>query len=210
MPLTGWHAYQVIEPKEDEDAITVDLTLDPGQPVESKVIGPDGQPFGGATVAGLSPTWEWPVKQDAATFTAHAAGLGEKRPVAALHAEKKLAGMTTLTLDDKESPAIKLAPWGAVTGRLLQDGKPVAGAELKLRFAERVAERLYSPLFKDHRVVTDKDGRFRVDVPFADTKLYLGFSHKGQRLRVGAELGEPMVQAGATKDLGDLAVKPED
>ena len=107
------------------------------------MVGPEGRPFRGATVAGLRAMFEEPATLDGDTFTAQAILPEDARTVAAVHAGKKLGGTAVVRASQKSPPVVRLAAWGALTGRVVgPDGKPIAGAEVRLHFAERAAAKL--------------------------------------------------------------------
>ncbi|MFO0807832.1 MAG: carboxypeptidase-like regulatory domain-containing protein [Gemmataceae bacterium] len=147
-------AYRVIEPNANTGRMENDFRLHPGSAVAGTVVSPNGQPFAGATVAGTSPTYEEPKQVDGAAFTAQAVVPGEGRPVGALHVGQRLAGLTKVSANADESPVIRLAAWGAVTGRVIDaDGKPVAGATVKLRYDNGAPNQLH------HAATNDKARR---------------------------------------------------
>jgi RNA polymerase sigma factor (sigma-70 family) len=210
MPLLGNHAYRVIDPPVGARELTVDVQLDPGMAVTGKVVGPDGKPLKGVTAAGLAATLETPATLTGATFTAEALLAEDARTVAAVHAGKKLGGTVVIRGSDK-APVLRLAPWGAVAGRVMgPDGKPVAGARVWLYFADRAAEILQQDLTVGTVTATDAGGRFRCDVPFAGQKFTLSFVAGGKFLTPDKRTRELTCTAGKTNDLGDITVKREE
>jgi hypothetical protein len=212
LPLSGWHGYQIINPKPGTESLAVDFRLDPGQTVTGRVVGPDGKAFVGTTVAGLSATFEKPTALIGDTFTAQAVVVDEHRPVAAVHAAKKLAGIADASAEAKDPPTIKLAAWGTVAGRLLDgDGKPVAGAVVYLSYGRLAAAALlHHHLTNGKGATTDGDGRFRLDAPFADAKFDLTFSHAGKFLKANRTFHDLTIKAGETRALGDVKVQKDE
>jgi hypothetical protein len=209
-PLSSYHAYRLIDPAVGAEKLSADVQLDPGKAVVGKVVGPDGKPFAGATVAGVVPLFEDPTTLKGDTFTVAAVLPEDNRTVAAVHAGNKLAGTVVVRGSGKPAPVLRLAPWGAITGRLVgPDGKPVTGAQVRLYYEDRAAERLQGRL-GDGKVTTDVDGQFRHDVPFAGVGVDLTFSHKGKYLETRAPQRGLTVRAGETRALGDIAVTGED
>jgi RNA polymerase sigma factor (sigma-70 family) len=207
-PLSSYHDYRVIDVPVGGEKLTVDLQLDPGQTVTGKVVGPDGKPVKGATVSGLAALFGRPTELAGDTFTAEAILAEDARTVAAVHAEKKLAGTVVIHGAAKTPPVLRLAAWAALTGRLVDaEGKPIAGASFRLHFEDRVAGRLHRQLQGGKALTTDAAGRFRADVPFSGMKFILFFARKGKYLNTDRRLRELTCAAGATKDLGDVAVR---
>jgi RNA polymerase sigma factor (sigma-70 family) len=206
--LSGSHAYRVLDPAVGTEKLTADLQLEPGNALAGKVVGPDGKPFVGATITGLSATYERPTTLKADTFTAQALLADDTRTVAALHRRKKLAGTVVVQGKDKGPAVVRLAAWGAVTGRVVDgEGKPIRGALVRLNFTVQGAADLHYHLVKGQPVTTDAAGRFRWDVPFAGVPFVLSFAHKGRFLSTDRELRELTVEAGKTRALGDIRVK---
>jgi RNA polymerase sigma factor (sigma-70 family) len=208
-PLAGYHDYRVIEPALGAEALTADFQLDPGKSVAGKVVGPDGQPFAGATVVGLTGGFERPATLTGATFTASALRADDTRTVAAVHTGK-LGGAATARGDGKEAPVVRLAAWGAVTGRVMDaEGNPVAGAMVRLYFTDQAASDLHRHLTDGKPATTDSAGRFRCDVPFAGVGINLVVSHRGKFLNLDTPQRGLTVKAGETKALGDLTGKEQ-
>lgn len=82
-----------------------------------------------------------------------------------------------------------------MTGRLITSGgKPLAGARVSCAGIT---------------VHTGKDGRFRIDGLTAGEKYALFISKESQiRHIVGGDPNDLTIEAGETKDLGDLHIKP--
>jgi hypothetical protein len=57
------------------------------------------------------------------------------------------------------SPIVQLAPWGAIEGTALAEGKPIVNASIRLKPAEQEHGFNHSVQFEE-RVVTDAEGRF--------------------------------------------------
>src|SRR5438132_1059792 len=170
-PLMSYHGYRLIDPPVGTEKLTADLQLDPGKTVAGKVVGPDGKPFRGATVAGLAGTLEVPATLKDDTFTAAALLPEDSRTVAAVHAGKKLAGTVVVSGAASATPVVRLGKWGILTGRVVDhDGKPIAGVRVRLYFEDRAAALLHHHLAGDQSATTDAAGRFRCDVPFAGVK----------------------------------------
>jgi RNA polymerase sigma factor (sigma-70 family) len=222
-PLSTTHAYRVIDPPAGTEKLTVDIQLDAGKTVAVKVVGPDGQPFKGATVTGRVAMFDEPAILKDDTFTVAALLPEDSRLVAAVHADKKLGGTVVVDSKEKAPPVVRLAAWGTLTGRVVgSDGQPVAGMGIGLAFGfpgvkfsarptppPSAAAKLYGHLMGDREVTTGADGRFRCDVPFAGLAFNVSFVHKGKRLGAEKPPRDVTVAPGKTRDLGDIVVKGE-
>jgi RNA polymerase sigma factor (sigma-70 family) len=209
--LGSYHAYRVIEPVVGAETMTVDVQVDPGKVVAGKVVGPDGKPFSRATFTGLTGRFSRPAARDSDTFTVQALLPDEARTVAVADAGKKLAGTVVVRADAKEPPVVRLAAWGAITGRIVDaEGNPIAGARLRMYFTDQVASDLYRHLSGDRTVTTDAAGRFRCDVPFAGIGFNLNFIHNGKYLNLEKSQQGLTITAGEVKSLGDIVAKSPD
>jgi RNA polymerase sigma factor (sigma-70 family) len=207
-PLLGTNAFKVIEPPDGAEPLTVNFALDPGKSVTGRIEDADGKPAAGAMVAGLGPTWVRVERSADATFTAVALDPDHPRNIAAIHPQRKLAGVAQLRGDEKE-PVVRLKPWGAVTGVVQDaDGKPLAGVALRLSFLDRtVAGAADAAQMRLESIITDKDGKFRLDVPFGGQEFRIALTHGVQRLDAGKQLDKLSVKPGEAKDLGAVKTK---
>jgi hypothetical protein len=167
-------------------------------------------------VKGLTAIWPSSTPLKAATFTAVALDPREPRQLLFVHRERKLAGQLVVRGDEKGEVTVRLAPWGALTGRILdRDGQPLAGARIQLGFLHPT---VFQPVTwwagpMGGEVTTDRDGRFRAEGLTAGVKFRLSAStSRGEYLPLADTpdgLGALVVEAGQTKELGDLTAKPE-
>jgi RNA polymerase sigma factor (sigma-70 family) len=210
-PLLGFNAYRVIDPAAGTASLTVDFQLNHGKPLTGRLVDPDGRPVAGATLAGLSSDGDGPVKCEGAEFTAVALDPDHPRPVAAIHPERKLAATVPLRGDEKEPPVVRLQPWGALTARVVDaEGKPLAGVSVRVWFRERSAAAAYDAARPEgEAILTDRDGRFRLDVPFGGEEFGITLRKDGRYLDAGEPLRKVTVSLGEVKDLGAVTVKTE-
>jgi RNA polymerase sigma factor (sigma-70 family) len=210
--------YHIVDTDKTDKLLTFDIELDPGRTVKGSLIGPDGKPVLGATACGLnySPinrrNVEYSPRQEnrllkSAEFVVERLDTRESRTISFLHQERKLIGHAVVRGDEKGPLTVRLAPWGTLTGRLVDEqGKPLADVRVNLHALSLPAPGLGS--LQEFR--TDKEGRFRVE------GLLPGLKHKltltaGKANKVAIAAGDPLnelsVKAGEVKDLGDIAVK---
>jgi RNA polymerase sigma factor (sigma-70 family) len=216
--IQPFHTVMEINPAKDAESVRCDIVLDPGRTLSGKVLDSEGRPLAGARVAGLSGTGHWehePLRT--AAFTVVALGPGETRLLQFSHADKYLAGSLVVRGDAKGPLTVTLGPAGVLTGRFVtrKEKKPLADLEM---FAD-----LYGPIANPRMLTkppdptigtfprslrTDKDGKFRIE-DLATGLKYRIVLHKGMyALFPDGPAGKGVsVEAGETKDLGDVTVK---
>ena len=194
------HTYLEINPSDDAESVTCELVLDPGTMLRGTLTGPDGKPVAGAQALGLtaySRSRNWtriPLKGDA--FIVYGLAPTDEREVVFVHMGKQLAALTRVRGDAKQPLAVKLEPWGTVTGRLVgPDGKPRPGVLLQ------VDDRL----LPGASLQTDKEGHFRVAGLAPGVKYTVQVIQNGQPVAdVFAGLA---LKAAEVRDLGDVVVQ---
>jgi protocatechuate 3,4-dioxygenase beta subunit len=212
--MFGTNAYRVVDVPANVKSITCDIQVDPGRSVTGKVLGPDGKPLAGALVRGLNAISQKATTLKSATFKAIALNGREPREIYFVHVKRKLAGKLTVRGDEKGEVTVRLQPWGALTGRIVdEDGRPMAGVRIQMSFLDPM---FYKPVTwwvssQGEEVKTDRDGRFRADgltpdVPFrlsasSDRQLFLALTGTPDGMR------QLSVGAGQTRDLGVLKAK---
>ncbi len=189
LPALYWgNAFAEINARTEGPAPKADLVLDPGRTVEVRVVDPEGKPLAGARVNGRWPVRGWDGKLQSDRFTVHGLvppkplGLGglmragnidqmaemirfhRPRLVVVQHEARRLAGWAEVSADAKGPVAIRLRPWGVVSGRLVDTGgEPRA----RITFRPEVIDVLKVGVgLGDHwpaRCTTDASGHFRVE-----------------------------------------------
>ena len=112
--------------------------------------------------------------------------------------------MFTLKATGEVPAPLKLGVGAVVTGRVLRDGKPVAGVAMGLQQMNRGMDEYLGEL----KAKTDEQGRFRFDHAFADQELS-AYAVTGSLKDNGAITPRVFrtVADGSTVDLGDFEVK---
>jgi RNA polymerase sigma factor (sigma-70 family) len=226
---SNFQAFAEIDPKPDKGPVKVAFVLDAGRVVKGKILGPDGQPLTGALAAGLRHDWFVDAESPLRTAEFTALGLGPARPrlLCFAHPEKKLAGSLIVRGDEKELVIVKLQPWATVTGRLLDAaGKPIKNTSLwftevppckpnrprALDVGLHVVNRSAYQPSSDPK--TDNEGRFKIECLIPGLKYNLvqmdssGAFDFDQVKWTGLVFKGLVLQAGETKDLGDVTLQP--
>ena len=201
------HALTEINPEAADVNVERNFVLDTGPLREGTVLDPDGKPLAGTMFAGeLATPFYRPL--DGSTFVIRHLKPGQKRRIAFYHVERRLAGSAVVSGDDARPLSVKLEPWGAVTGRILQaNGDEVVEAQLLdgTDRKSRVAE-LFGTLPGDQHPVTDDHGRFVIE-GFAPGVDYSILAVNRSRY-LGNAIDRFRLAPGETKDLGDLTLHP--
>ncbi len=111
------NACKVVDVKDDGTPISCDLALDPGKTLTVNLEDAEGKPLAGAVAAGVSAQIIRTVPIRSATCRIYALDPANPRPVAFLHAERKLAALVTLRGDEKEPLTVRLSPASVLIGR---------------------------------------------------------------------------------------------
>jgi hypothetical protein len=208
----GYHTLVEITPEKGAAAITCDVALDPGRTVRGTVLGPDGKPLAGAKPKGLrsyvkSGYWEHEALKTA-EFTATGLVPGQKRRLFFLHQEQKLAGSVVVSGDDKEPVTARLAPWGEVTGRVVDEaGQPRPGLTLLPRGFSGDDDLALGTVPEWPRPTTDTDGRFRIVGLVPGLKYSVSVLEEGYRL-TGDVFRELTIKSpGEVRALGDVKAR---
>jgi len=204
------HAIAEIRPGHGAEAIDRDLEVDPGRTVSVNVVDPEGKPLPGATSIGIPSTgMPRPIHQESATFEATGLDPAHPRRVSILHDGRKLAGWAMLRGDEPDPVTVRLRPWAAATGRVVDaEGQPLSGKILARNLPDpknRESGRGYMGL--NQWLTLEPDGRFRVEGLMPGLFCRLHVSKDFERFaQVPADLE---FAPGEVKDVGDLVVRPE-
>jgi hypothetical protein len=214
--LLGHNAYRLIEPDLGAATLTCDVQMDRGKSQAVQVIGPDGKALAGATVSGVTALGGIAtLKGD--SFTALALTPGHPRTLTCVHPERKLAGQVVLTAmagkAGKETApvSVRLRPWSALTGRLLdEDGNGLAGVSVRLSYATESARGLFESGIPASLkgVKTDASGAFRIEGVFPGTPVSLVFVHNNRFRDVGPKYRNLSLKPGETSALDDIPSRP--
>jgi RNA polymerase sigma factor (sigma-70 family) len=205
-PLFGHNAYRIIEPDAAAGACPCNFELDRGRTVTGEVLDPDGKPLAGASAGGLTPVWGKNVVLKDANFTARAVSSASPRTLAFLHKGRKLAGSVEVGPGEKGPVKVRLRPWGAVEGRVLdEEGNPVAGAEVQLYYPQTTVNWLSGEVVGAGK--TDAAGKFRVEGVIPGLEFGVGFKKDRNFLDAGEGYRSLKAEPGKTNGLGDVRTK---
>ena len=190
------------------ESATRDVQVDPGRTVTVRVEDAEGRPVGGTKASGtteLFGTSEF--DQPTAEVVVRALAPGSPRRVTVIHQGRSLIGSVLLRGHEEGPVTLKLAPWGVVAGRVVDDeGRPRGGVSLMSRGGmnpKRVEEVGVLPEgAHGGGIAVGRDGRFRV------VGLVPGLKYGAHLMENGITAGDLFrdvtVEPGGEKDLGDL------
>ncbi len=207
--VNNYHVLAEIDVDPGAESATLDLLVDPGRSLRVNTVDPDGQPIGGTKVKGVTDLFSdgFEYGQESPAIEISALDPSKPRRVIITHVGRKLIGTAYLKGDEARPLIIRLQPWGAIIGRVVDDeGQPRKGIEIMSidgSFPKRPAEQGILP--GDVRI--DRDGRFRVERLVPDLKYGASASDRQARL-FGELFRDVTVAPGEVKDLGDLKIVP--
>ena len=167
--------------------------------VKTVVVGPDGVPMSGANAGGAGAT------DDPRIFSVSRLNPMRPKRVLFTQPEKRLAGFLMARGDEPAPPKIKLEPWGAITGRLVdRAGKPRAQVSFQTRDPEANAFNPAYGTLPGGGSTTDGAGRFRVEGLVPGQKYSAIVPAQDPADESGTVFDEIVLFPGETKDLGDV------
>jgi hypothetical protein len=219
-----FQSYRVFEARADGKPLALDIELDPGRTAGGVLVGPDSRPVTGAVAFGLThspqkvnnysyrhdPSYRARVEsQTLETDRFSTSGLvpDGARPVTFLHTGRKLIANAVLRADQKGPQTVRLRPWGAVTGRLVDaGGKALAGVAVELLYPSGVAPGLLPPGWPFR---TDAEGRFHIEglLPGLEHQLTLSAADRNITPAAPGTLRDLSPRPGEVLKLGDIRVR---
>ncbi len=212
-------------------AVSMDVRLERAAPLRGRVLGVDGQPIPGATVAFTTKdtsliVHDWTYESEGLSKRTDAEGgfafVATTTPVVMIASHE--SGYAEVALDVDEQPGdLQLRPWSRVEGRVMRAGEPVVGETVYLNPIRMLGGE--NPHVQDSfNATTDGSGRFMFDrappVPshvspyvtvWRETKLMSGESvpldlqpGKNHAASIGEE---GIVVRGRVRPTGDIAAK---
>jgi hypothetical protein len=202
-----YHALVEINPARDAEAVTCDVTLDPGKTITGTLVGPDGQPVTKVSIKG---SWQMPrsYQQDnlpTAEFKLPAINPRNPRPFFFSQRERNLGTAVLFTGDEPMPVTVRLQECASLRGRVVDaEGQPRAKVTVVGHILEGqlgIKDGWYGFLVG----TTDQDGRFRIEHVLPGVKVGLAIQ-RGAAI-TGRLVPELILQAGETKDFGDLKAR---
>lgn len=211
-----------VPPSDGEATVRVEMPLVASEPVTVRVVDDEGQPAVEFQAYGVNERSGWE-DREGPQFEVQDLRPDERRKVFVFHRGRNLAGGAFVAQGAQEIVEIKLVKAGSVQGRLVDaEGEPIDDASLFAQY-EKLQSGDHTAIWASHpqlsanptTIPVDKEGRFRLDglVPGWSYHAHASAPRKFQGEIVDMVIGQPFenvhVEAGETKDLGDLVIDAE-
>jgi hypothetical protein len=197
---------------------TLDLRVIARMTLMIRAVDEQGVPVSGARIWAFDAGSSSP-EQDSSTFEILKFDPMRSGRVTILHESRKLIGSVELARDEAGPVTVRLSPWGAITGRIVdEDGRPGGSLSL-LCFPDA-----FNPQQPDNAILTQAidgnfirkghtmprikaggDGQFRIEGIVPGLKYQALVSGEGEIPSLDI-VQNFAVRAGEVKDLGDLVV----
>ena len=222
-----FHAYKLINPAEHEREIDLRFELKLPQANAVRFTDPNGKPVAGVMVAGLLPDSKLGVSRvletespDAVVYDLRA---DEPRRIIAVSADGRYAAAHSTTNTGETTFRFRLQPAASLRFRLVDDekGDPLVGYQLYHFYQNGTDPRIYLYPKSQQIPVTDQRGEVVISaivpgqtmsmffVPptkkSADSSYGLGL---GREIKTPEQLTKVMLNAGESRDLGDVRAEP--
>lgn len=192
------HVLRQIDPEEGSEPIELMLSLTSGVDVRGHLLDPAGNRLEGGIASGLVFADSWyPIQGD--KFRVEGYYPDRPRELFFYHPERELAGYYRLEGAPPEEIQARLGPAGSIRGRLVNEkGAAIAGVPL---YGSGVPGENYGDASR--RLGTDEQGQFHI------RGLLPGRKYTVEALG-GRVLIDATVEAGQTKDVGEVVLQPPD
>lgn len=210
-----------IHPAKDAKEYEVNLSLNAGETLAGKVVGPDMKPVSGFHYFGDVSSFSSWKQVEGDGFLLKGCREGVLREVYVVDPKTNMSGYASILGIPDQTPQIQLAPAGNVTGRVVdEDGQPLAFRTMfplnrRVPDAGEMAKttRVQPPLFAKNnprrRFRTDAEGRFEFSCLLANAEYRLNIIPKDD-----PPYSQPLdvvikVKGRESKDLGDVRVSDD-
>jgi hypothetical protein len=200
-----YSAIVLVNPAEDARSLELAAKVVPDKPRQVTLLDPEGRPVVGAKTTGLTyHPWDHEPVLRAATIPITGLHPDRARRIIFVKEDRKLIGFLLARGDGDAPYTVRMRPWAAVTGRVLDErGQPQPGASLAADTVREFAAHDDTGAGVFPGVSTDAHGRFRAErlVPGQSygATLYLGIGRPSGPAFEGLKLAP-----GEVHDLGDL------
>jgi hypothetical protein len=212
---TDQHDYAAIvlvNPARNAAPLQLSATVFRDRPRCVSLIDPDGKPVKGVTTEGIIfGGWGAEYNLRTATFPLTKLHPDRARRITFLKADRRLIGSLIARGDGDKPYTVRMQPWGAVTGRLVdENGKRFTAAPpVWLHLRDYGFENNTDPHVGEYaHVKIDSDGRFRVDKMVPGQCYTAGINRNGGYVRAGMAFEKLVLRPGEVRDLGDIYLKP--
>lgn len=200
-------AIVLVNPEPDSPPLELAATVRQGITRLVTILDPDGAPLAGVSTQGVT---EHPYDHEpplrAATFPVMRLRPDVYRRISFKVKDRQLAGFLFVRGDSAEPCTVRMQPWAAVTGRLLDaDGKPLRA---RIAMDNLTEEMLADPTIGSRQTVeTNHAGEFRID------ELVPGLTYAGEirdfksHKQIGLAFANLVLKPGETRNLGDIHLK---
>ena len=199
------HSLHEVNPTPDAESVECNVALDRGKTVTGTVLDAKGKPLAGVRIEGPWGNWHRAYRAQTACFTLTAINPKSSERVFFFHKEKQLGAALRLTGEEPKDFAVRLQPCATIEGRIVDgEGQPRGGLEL---FGSLGPFQHYPTEGGFMGARTDRQGRFRITGLIPGLKWRAVYVQEGGMF-TGQVLRSVTFQAGETKELGDIRVKP--
>jgi hypothetical protein len=223
-----FHALARLDLAADAEAHRVEMQVTRGRTVTGVLLDHEGQPLAGGWYHGRgeSPRW-YPIT--GGKFLVATYDPANPRRVTFVHHERKLAGTHVIAGEIEGEIRVKLKPWGAVTGRVVNaDGDGVPNMLIHSGSMTMLMSSGPSPDAWDDdtpplplpppegepspNIITDENGRFTIAGLVPGMKYGLmGFERSGGPGQLQGDIARDLLlEPGQTLDLGDVKLDKPD
>jgi RNA polymerase sigma factor (sigma-70 family) len=212
-PVEGEYC-KVLHIKPGTEVLKEDIILERASALPITIQDAEGSPLTGVWATGIgSELWRFvAIRIENDNCAAYHLKAGKPRLMVLYHPGRKLAGSLILKGDEQPPVVLKLAPTGAIKGRLHDaDGKPLAGVVVKVGYPDREADEIDRVIHKAKLNMTDAEGRVTLDELIPERAFFVTAIRRGKQLfEEGSKPRNPIlreVKSGECRDLGALKLK---
>ncbi|MDA7527433.1 M56 family metallopeptidase [bacterium] len=201
------HDYSAIlltNAKQGANRLELKATVVKDRPRQITIVDPENQPIIGVKTRGLSfHPWDTEPSLRTATFPINGLHPDRSQRIQFFHEERQLIGFLVARGNDDSPITVRMQPWGAVTGRLIDDsGQPLGGTILTAGSSGTVTQP-DDTIGDNVGTKTDADGHFRINklIPGLSYTV-LAYPRRGHLL--GAAFENLVIEPGEIREFGDI------